>query len=159
MVYHVGESIRIRGGDGPPTPGGGARLLNRNQKDTARHQRVELALGVLDELAILLAAPTPLPDSDDLVLLAEKPFEPAIEVLIKQLRIHRFRRHLEVGDGLLAGHTRKTLQEIFQRVMPETIAAWLVDRGLVSPCIAAHAHAWRVHNGKQHLRLITVVVL
>ena len=61
MVYHVGDSIRTRGGDGPPTPGGGARLLNRNQKATVRHQRVELALGVLDELAILLAAPTPLP--------------------------------------------------------------------------------------------------
>src|SRR5919112_5239677 len=131
-------------------------------------------------------------------------------------RIHRFRRHLQVGDGLLAGDTRITLQEIFQRVsgrqvldqdlyrhpsaleyqrpihhlgvpgnhvflshdpqpplseprlvdtnfarrvMSETIAAWLVDRGLVRPGIAAHAHARRVHNGKQHLWLITFVVL
>src|SRR5215211_8365954 len=130
-------------------------------------------------------------------------------------RIHRFRRHLQVGDGLRAGDTRITLQEIFQRVsgrqvldqdlyrhpstleyqrpihhlgipgdhilfshdpvppparwaldtnftrrvMSETIAAWLVDRGLVRPGIAAHAHARRVHNGKQHLRLVTVVVL
>ena len=39
------------------------------------------------------------------------------------------------------------------------IAARPVDRGLVRPGIAAHAHAWRVHYGKQHLRLITVVVL
>ena len=31
MVYHVGDSIRTRGGEGPLTPGG-ARLLNRNQK-------------------------------------------------------------------------------------------------------------------------------
>src|SRR5918995_1094633 len=31
-------------------------------------------------------------------------------------RIHRFRRHLQVGDGLLAGDTRKTFQEILQRV-------------------------------------------
>jgi hypothetical protein len=36
MVYHVGDSIRTRGGEGPLTPGGGARLLNRNQKATAR---------------------------------------------------------------------------------------------------------------------------
>jgi hypothetical protein len=43
--------------------------------------------------------------------------------------------------------------------MSETIAAWLADRGLVRPGIAAHAHAWRVHNGKQHLWLITFVVL
>jgi hypothetical protein len=38
-------------------------------------------------------------------------------------------------------------------------AAWLVERGLVRPGIAAHAHARRVHNGKQHLWLVTVVVL
>ena len=31
--------------------------------------------------------------------------------------------------------------------------------GLVRPGIAAHAHAWGVHYGKQHLRLVTVVVL
>lgn len=36
MVYHVGDSIRTQGGEGPLTPGGGARLLNRNQKATAR---------------------------------------------------------------------------------------------------------------------------
>ena len=36
MVYHVGDSIRTRGGEGPLTPGGGARLLNRNQKAVAR---------------------------------------------------------------------------------------------------------------------------
>ncbi|HSK84399.1 MAG TPA: hypothetical protein VK902_13535 [Rubrobacter sp.] len=36
MVYHVGDSIRTRDGVGPLTPGGGARLLNRNQKATAR---------------------------------------------------------------------------------------------------------------------------
>jgi len=40
--------------------------------------------GGLDELAIPLAAPTPLQDSDDLVLLTEETFEPAIEMLIKQ---------------------------------------------------------------------------
>src|SRR5215211_7376514 len=43
--------------------------------------------------------------------------------------------------------------------MSETIAAWLVDRGLVGPGKAAHAHARRVHYGKQHLWLITFVVL
>src|SRR5215203_3596737 len=43
--------------------------------------------------------------------------------------------------------------------MSETIAAWLVDRGLVGPGIAAHAHARRIHYGKQHLWLITFVVL
>ena len=36
MVYHVGDSIRTRDGEGPLTPGGGARLLNRNQKASAR---------------------------------------------------------------------------------------------------------------------------
>jgi WYL domain len=36
MIYHVGDSIRTRGGEGPLTPGGGARLLNRNQKAVAR---------------------------------------------------------------------------------------------------------------------------
>jgi len=49
-----------------------------------RYQRVELTLGSLDELAILHAAPTLLTDGDDLVLLAEETFEPAIEVLVKQ---------------------------------------------------------------------------
>lgn len=49
-----------------------------------RSQRIELALGGLDELSVLLAAPTALPDGDDLVLLTEETFEPAIEVLIKQ---------------------------------------------------------------------------
>jgi hypothetical protein len=33
------------------------------------------------------------------------------------------------------------------------------DRRLVRPGIAAHAHARRVHYGKQHLRLFTVVLL
>ena len=49
-----------------------------------RYQRVELALGVLGELAILLTAPTPLLDGNDLMLLAEVSFEPVIEVLVKQ---------------------------------------------------------------------------
>ena len=43
--------------------------------------------------------------------------------------------------------------------MSETIAAWLVDRRLVGPGISAHAHARRVHYGKQHLWLITFVIL
>ena len=34
------------------------------------------------------------------------------------------------------------------RDVSETIAAWMVDQGLVRPGIAAHAHAWRVHYGK-----------
>jgi hypothetical protein len=49
-----------------------------------RYQRVELALVGLDQLAVLLAAPTALSDGDDLVLLTEEMFEPTIEVLIKQ---------------------------------------------------------------------------
>ncbi len=49
-----------------------------------RYQRIEPALGELIELSVLLAAPTALPDGDDLVLLTEETFEPAIEVLIKQ---------------------------------------------------------------------------
>src|SRR5215203_4954959 len=55
---------------------------------------------------------------------------------------------------------RRSLDTNFtRRVMSETIAAWMVHHRLVRPGIAAHAHAWRVHNGKQHLRLVTVVVL
>ncbi len=48
------------------------------------YQRVELALGGLDELSVPLAAPASLPDGNDLVLLAEETFEPAVEVLVKQ---------------------------------------------------------------------------
>jgi hypothetical protein len=58
-------------------------LLVRNPL-VHRYQRVELALGGLDELAIRLAAPTTLLDGNDLMLPTEESFEPAIEVLIKQ---------------------------------------------------------------------------
>jgi hypothetical protein len=49
-----------------------------------RYQRVELALGSLDELTVFLAAPTPLSDGNDLMLLAKVTFEPTVEVLVKQ---------------------------------------------------------------------------
>jgi hypothetical protein len=48
------------------------------------YQRVALALGGLDKLPVLFAAPTWLPNGNDLMLLAKETVEPPVEVLVKQ---------------------------------------------------------------------------
>jgi len=48
------------------------------------YQSLEFALGSLDEFTVLLAAPSPLLNGNDIVLLAEVTFESSVEVPVKQ---------------------------------------------------------------------------